>query len=312
MVRASTIVVAALAIVPVLALPQAQAPEEFSLRSVVDDNVDLEARKFKFGKAFKKLKGFAKIATKIAAPGAGALLGRDIEEADLDARGPTVHLAPHHPHHAHHPASPTASPPATPHHAHHARDLDLDDGAELDARDFEDSDELEARTPLSPTNFSRAKLNKLKGGLGSKGGRKNKGTRKNKNGKGKSRGGKSKGKGPRNSLKAHAGRRLGAGLRRGSGRIIGAHPRSLEDIEDEVFTRELDTEFMLDELVERGILEIADFDLETREPKFRFGNFLKKAVGVAGKVARVGAQLALREEDEMEVRSDFEILDELD
>lgn len=262
MVRASTVVVAALAIVPVLAIPLTEeTPQDVFARGVEESIDDLEARKFRFGRF---IKGIAKKAIRTAVPGA-ALVVRDVEdETSLEAREPTHHESAVH-----------------AHHTHEARELDLVE-EDLSLR------EPEPATAVKAASAVRHRVNKV-GGTRKPAGKR---TRSGKGTRGKGR------KGPKKHRKHRKhGRGRGRRNSRRPGSRSGSHsrprPRSLEVFEDESLeAREgLDLESSLVDLIERGYLEVIE-DVDSREPKFRLGNIIGKVTSVAGKVGQVAGKVA--------------------
>jgi len=276
MVQASTLVIAAFVVAPVIAAPLGvgQESQDSFTRSVED--VSLAVREpFKFGGLLKKIGGVAKTAAKFAAPAASLLLRdedgsvyelteRDVQDlADLQARDPKFRFG-------------NFLKKAVGTGARIASGLllrDVDDDLELDARDLEflaelderdllDLEELAAREP-----FRFGNIIKKVGGIA----------------------------------------RKAAGVAGTVSRVAGGLGlREFEDDVEELTTRDLE---FLDEISERDFEELA-----TREP-FRLGNIIKKvggiarkAAGVAGTVSRVAGGLGLREID----TRDIQFLEELD
>jgi hypothetical protein len=293
MVRASTVVVAALAIVPVLAVPLTEEiPQDVVARSVEEPVADLEAR-FKFGRF---IKGFAKKAIRTAVPGAGLFIREVGDESFLDARDLDV--------------------------VEEAEDLSLREpikaGGAVKAASA-------VRHRASKVGGARKgpgskRTPSGKGGFGKGKGKKGPGSKRTRSGKGGI--GKGKGQGGRKHSQRPGTRRPSSSRPR---------PRSLDVFEDEPLeAREaLDLESSLVDLIERGYLEVIE-DVETREPKFRLGHIVKKISGaagkfgqIAGKVAGVASALGAREfedgdfleerefDEEFEARAE-ESLDELD
>jgi len=285
MVRASTIIVAAFALAPVFAAPLTEEiTQDLAARSIEETPVELDARKFKLGKAFKKLKGIAKMAVNVAAPGAGALIPREFEEdvTDIEAREPEPAVT--------HPHAPGQVHPSS--HAHARGQAPAHRGVGHHAKGG----------PKHP-HAKGQKGSKSKKHGKSKGHKKSKSGRKGPKGKGA----KGKGSKGRKGSLTHGKHAAHAGLRTAKPR-----PRSLDEFVDEesIIARDLDIESTLADLVERGYIEVVE-DVDSREPKIKLGNFFKKVKGVASKVSSVaakvhgvGSALGLRdlEDDEVEAR----------
>jgi hypothetical protein len=252
MVRASTLFVAALALAPVLAVPLAEVTEDAtSVTRSFDDTADLEARKFKFKKAFGKLKKLAKVAAKFVPGPVGAaanLLLRDGEIAELEFR-----------------------------------DLDLLEDIELEARS-----PVIPRIPRSPRPGTRGRSSSRsrspsKGarGRGSKGskGAKSKAFKKAKGFAKKGLKHASQFKGARSRFQGATGL-----LNSRRHRHANVESRSVDDVEDDILirdfddeeieareydeeleVREFDNEALIAELIERGLLEGEVEDMEARD-----------------------------------------------
>jgi len=307
MVQASTFVLAAFAIAPVLSAPLNVGPADrsYSRRSI--DNVDaLESREpFKLGGFLKKAVNVAKKVGKVAIPAARLLLRdedgnvyvreisfdelaeRDFSDmSELEARsffkkffkkvggvaGKAVGIAGK--------VAGVASKVGG------LGLRELEDGSDLiDARDYVDIDELLERDEIDELDardpkFRLGNILKKVGGVAGK-------------------------------VAGVAGKVAGVAGRLGF--------RELEDGSVLIDARDF---IDIDDLLEEREFVFTDIDeLDAREPKFRLGNVLKKvghvagkAAGIAGKVAHVAGGLGLREEGEstMEVEArEFEI-DELD
>lgn len=287
MVRASTVIVAAFALAPVFAAPLTEEiSQDLAARTIDETPTELEARKFRLGKVLKKFKGVAKLAANVVAPGAGAFIPRSdlVEEGiiDVEAREPEpVNTPAAHPHHA--------PRPGAPHHAvaHHG--------------------------PAGSHKHAGAAHSKGHG-KGSKAmhGKKNKSHKKQRKGSSSKKGGKKGGRKPGHKKGGAASHKKSPS----SHKARRPHPRSLdvEEIED-LSARSVDFESTLADLVERGYLEVVE-DVESREPRFKLGNVLRKvknvagkAVNVAGKVVNAANALGLREDmEDMEFEArEFEV-----
>jgi hypothetical protein len=304
MVQASTLILAAFAVAPVLSAPlsvhnhhthpQADVAEPRSI-DTVDDSLELR-EPFKFGKIFRKAAGFVK---KVAVPAASLLL-RDVdgnlvereldlsELAELDARSPSPFNFKKLLRGGLKVATTAAKILIRDEEGNvYIRDLDMGDiserdetgtASDVDARDlfFLDLSELSEREIAdldldleSREPFRFKNLIKKVGGIAGK-----------------------------------ATRIAGTVANVASG-------LGFRELEDEVLDVDArDVYYAIDDVFERDFADAFE-ELDAREPKFRFGNALKKvggfarkAVGVAGHVANVAGSLGLRElEDEIEMEA---------
>jgi hypothetical protein len=285
MVQASTLLIAAFSIAPVLAAPLSQAS---TFERSYDEASGLEVRdpKFRLGGFLKKVGGIAKTAIKITNPVAGLLLRdvdgnidvrdfdfdnlseRDLQELEeLAERDPKFRLGRLLKKVG--GIAKTALKVANPvaglllrdvDGTVYVRDIDLED---LSERELYDLEELAERDP----KFKFGSFLKKVGGIAGKG--------------------------------------LGIAAK------IGLGLRELEEA-GELDARDL---AHLEELLEREFGDMSELD--ARDPKFRLGNILKKvggvarkASGIAGQVAGIAGSLGLREFEETtgETRS-FDDLD---